>query len=158
MPGAELAALTAELRARAELLDEGDWSPAAEPPAAPAAPSAAVLFIAEGGAPSGESATLFEKVLASVGLERSSVDFTDLGSAEAAVRAGPRVAVALGDAAAGRALSTSDGVARLRGRWHAFAGVPLLVTFHPSDLLRDAGLKRACWEDMKALKKALEAT
>ena len=43
MPAAELAALAAELRARAELLDEGDWS-AAPLPAAPAAPETPVTL------------------------------------------------------------------------------------------------------------------
>lgn len=155
MPAAELAALAAELRARAELLDEGDWSSVPEPSGEPPAP-ATVLFVAEGGAPSGEAAPLFEKILAAVDLKRSSVAFADFGSAEAAVRAGPQAVVALGDAAAARLLSSSEGVARLRGRWHAVAGVPLLVTYHPAALLRDAGLKRDVWEDMKALKRSLE--
>lgn len=156
MPAAELAALAAELRARAELLDEGDWSSVPEPSGEPLAAAAAVLFVAEGGAPSGEAAPLFEKILAAVDIKRSSVAFADFGSVEAAVRAGPRAVVALGDAAAERMLSSSEGVARLRGRWHAVAGVPLLVTYHPAALLRDASLKRPVWEDMKALKARLE--
>lgn len=156
MDAAELRALAAELRARAELLDEGDWSAVTEPAgAAPAA--AAVLFVAEGGAPAGEAAPLFEKILASVDLKASSVAFADLGSAEAAVRAGPRAVVALGDAAAAHMLSSSQGVARLRGRWHAAGGVPLLVTYHPAALIGDPGLKRDVWEDMKALKRSLES-
>lgn len=152
---AELAALAAELRARAELGDESDWSVAPEPSGEPAA---AVLFVAEGGAPSGAAAVLFGKILASVNLDPSSVAFADIGSAEAAVRAGARVAVALGDAAAARILSSTESVARLRGRWHDFAGTPLLVTYHPAALLRDEALKRHVWEDMKTLKRTLEAS
>lgn len=153
---AELAALAAELRARAELADDSDWSPVSEPSGEPIA-AAAVLFVAEGGAPSGAAALLFAKILASVNLNPSTVAFADIGSAEAAVRAGPRVAVALGDAAAARILSSNEGVARLRGRWHDFAGTPLLVTYHPAALLRDEALKRDVWEDMKTLKRTLEA-
>lgn len=153
---AELAALAAELRARAELGDESDWSGEPEAPGEKAA-AAAVLFVAEGGAPSGAAALLFGKILASVNLDPSSVAFADLGSAEAAVRAGPRAAVALGDGAAARILSSAEGVARLRGRWHDFAGTPLLVTYHPAALLRDEALKRDVWEDMKTLKRTLEA-
>jgi DNA polymerase len=38
----------------------------------------------------------------------------------------------------------------LRGRWHQFAGIPVMPTFHPSYLLRNQSLaeKRKVWEDM----------
>ena len=50
------------------------------------------------------------------------------------------MAAALGDRAA--ALSgEARGVASLRGRWLAAAGVPTLATFHPRRLLTQLGLK-----------------
>lgn len=69
----------------------------------------------------------------------------------------PRAVVALGGTAAKCLLATEDGVGRLRGRWHDFRGVPLRVTYHPAALLRDPSHKRDVWEDMKELKRFLEA-
>jgi uracil-DNA glycosylase len=38
----------------------------------------------------------------------------------------------------------------LRGRWHSHAETPLMITYHPSYLLRNQSLleKRKVWEDM----------
>ena len=37
-----------------------------------------------------------------------------------------------------------------RGRWHEFAGLPLMVTYHPSYILREPTnkKKRLIWEDL----------
>ncbi|MDR1148169.1 MAG: uracil-DNA glycosylase [Spirochaetaceae bacterium] len=48
-------------------------------------------------------------------------------------------------------LGTDEGITRLRGNWKLYHGIPLLPTFHPSYLLRDASQKRFAWEDLKAL-------
>ena len=39
---------------------------------------------------------------------------------------------------------------KVRGNWHSFEEVPLMITFHPSYLLRNGSLqnKRKVWEDM----------
>ena len=39
---------------------------------------------------------------------------------------------------------------RLRGRWHSYNETPLMITFHPSYLLRNQSNteKRKVWEDM----------
>lgn len=62
----------------------------------------------------------------------------------------PKCLVALGGTAATGLLGGDDAVAKLRGRWHEFEGVPLRVTYHPSYLLRSAAVaeKRKVWEDM----------
>jgi Uracil-DNA glycosylase len=46
----------------------------------------------------------------------------------------------------------------LRGRWHSFGETPLMVTYHPSYLLRNQTLaeKRKVWEDMLAVLERLE--
>jgi DNA polymerase len=38
----------------------------------------------------------------------------------------------------------------LRGKWHSFENTPLMITYHPSYLLRNQTLteKRKVWEDM----------
>ena len=41
-------------------------------------------------------------------------------------------------------------MSRLRGPWHSFEDTPLMITFHPSYLLRNQtpAEKRKVWEDM----------
>jgi DNA polymerase len=62
----------------------------------------------------------------------------------------PRLIVALGKTAANNLLRTEASVASLRGRRHAFQGLPLLVTYHPAYLLRNLPDKAKAWEDLCA--------
>jgi uracil-DNA glycosylase len=64
----------------------------------------------------------------------------------------PKVIVALGGTAAKALLNTKEGVTKLRGRWHQWNGIPVMVTWHPSYLLRPYNAtqgKREAWEDLK---------
>jgi DNA polymerase len=63
----------------------------------------------------------------------------------------PKAICALGSTAAKALLGGKDGVTRLRGRWHKWRDIPLIVTFHPSYLLRpyNQDAKREAWEDLK---------
>lgn len=70
----------------------------------------------------------------------------------------PRVVVALGATAARGLLGASAfrTLGEVRGRWHDALGVPLMVSYHPSYLLRkeaeskasERKAKRAAWEDL----------
>jgi uracil-DNA glycosylase family 4 len=63
----------------------------------------------------------------------------------------PKAICALGSTAAKALLATKDGVTRLRGQWHRWRDIPLVVTYHPSYLLRpyNQNAKREAWEDLK---------
>lgn len=63
----------------------------------------------------------------------------------------PKAICALGSTAAKALLGGKDGVTRLRGRWHKWRDIPLIVTYHPSYLLRpyNQNAKRESWEDLK---------
>ncbi len=63
----------------------------------------------------------------------------------------PKVVVALGKTAAHTLLDSKVPITKLRGTWGKFHGIPLMPTFHPSYLLRDASQKRFAWEDLKAV-------
>jgi DNA polymerase len=63
----------------------------------------------------------------------------------------PKFIVALGRIAAHGLLDTTTPLGKLRGRWHEFFGIPLLVTYHPAALLRAPQYKRPTWEDMQML-------
>lgn len=69
----------------------------------------------------------------------------------------PRAILCAGRTAAQVLLGTSDGINKLRGRTFAFEGIPLIATYHPSALLRDASLKRPAWEDLKRLRALLDS-
>jgi DNA polymerase len=62
----------------------------------------------------------------------------------------PALLVALGAVAMEGLLGSVEPMARLRGRWHDFQGIPLMATYHPAYLLRNQSLseKRKVWEDM----------
>ena len=65
----------------------------------------------------------------------------------------PDLLVALGATAAHGLLGvdTFKALGEVRGRWHEFGGKPLMVTYHPSYLLRppvDNRKKRLVWEDL----------
>lgn len=64
----------------------------------------------------------------------------------------PKVIVALGSTAAAGLLGFGSfkSLGAIRGKWHQFNGVPLMVTYHPSYLLRNASnrQKRVVWEDL----------
>ncbi len=65
----------------------------------------------------------------------------------------PRVLVALGATAVQGLLGTRGAMHRLRGTWHSYHDTPLMITFHPSYLLRNQSPaeKRKVWEDMMAV-------
>jgi DNA polymerase len=60
----------------------------------------------------------------------------------------PKLIVAMGRFAAQTLLDTDASIASLRGRVHAYAGVPLLVTYHPAYLLRNLPDKAKAWADL----------
>ena len=61
----------------------------------------------------------------------------------------------LGSPAAKAILNTSLGVTKLRGKWHRYQGIPTVVTFHPSYLLRNPPAKRESWDDLRMLMNAM---
>jgi uracil-DNA glycosylase len=70
----------------------------------------------------------------------------------------PKVLVALGAVAVEGLLGTRGTMRELRGRWHAYNGIPLMITYHPAYLLRNQAPseKRKVWEDMLQVLERLE--
>ena len=62
----------------------------------------------------------------------------------------PKVLVALGATAVEGLLGTRGTMREMRGRWHSHQETPLMITYHPSYLLRNQAPseKRKVWEDM----------
>jgi uracil-DNA glycosylase family 4 len=67
----------------------------------------------------------------------------------------PKLIVAMGRFAAQALLGTDATIASLRGRVHRYAGVPLIVTYHPAYLLRTLQDKSKAWEDLLFARKTM---
>ena len=65
----------------------------------------------------------------------------------------PKAICALGATAAKALLNSKEGVTKMRGKWQRWHGIPLLVTYHPSYLLRayNAEAKKEAWGDLRKL-------
>ena len=65
----------------------------------------------------------------------------------------PKAICALGSTAMKALLNTKEGITKSRGRWHKWRDVPVMITYHPSYLLRQYNqvARREAWEDLKAL-------
>ncbi len=70
----------------------------------------------------------------------------------------PKVLVALGATAVEGLLAIREPMGKLRGRWHRYQETPLMITYHPSYLLRNQSNteKRKVWEDMLLVLERLE--
>ena len=63
----------------------------------------------------------------------------------------PELLLLSGGVASKTLLDSTEGVGRLRGRFHRYEGIPALVTYHPAGVLRNPDLRRPVWEDMKKI-------
>jgi DNA polymerase len=158
-------------------------------------PKAKIMFVGEApgededrqGMPFvGVSGKLLDRMLAQIGLDRSSVYISNVlfwrppgnrspTDAEIAAclpfaerhiaLANPKILVMLGGVAAKSLLRTKDGITRLRGRWTDYTphlgradATPIrcLPFYHPAYLLRQPGAKRQAWNDLLLIKHAME--
>jgi uracil-DNA glycosylase len=60
----------------------------------------------------------------------------------------PAVICALGACAAQTLLGTTQSISSLRSKRHSWRGTPLVCTFHPAYLLRNASQKASSWQDL----------
>jgi DNA polymerase len=130
----------------------------------------------------GRAGQLLDKMLASIGLSRESNCFIanvikcrppanrDPQPQETAACASflkrqiqllsPRFILCAGRISAQTLLYTSESIGKLRGKFIDYQAsgktIPLIVTYHPSALLRNDDYKRPAWEDLKLLRSAIE--
>jgi DNA polymerase len=153
-------------------------------------PNAELMFIGEGPGESedlsgrpfvGRAGQLLDKMMASMGITRQQVYIANIVKCrppenrvpapdEAAacmpylvrqieiVR--PRVIVTLGLSATSRLLESKLAMSRMRGNWHAYRGIKVLPTFHPSYVLRNytAEVRAAVWSDLQMVMSELGMT
>lgn len=65
----------------------------------------------------------------------------------------PKAICALGGTAARALTGHKEGVTKMRGKWYRWRDIPVMVTYHPSYLLRayNQSAKREAWDDLKKL-------
>jgi len=154
-------------------------------------PKARVMFVGEApgrdedieGLPFvGRSGKLLDRMMAAIGLDRSSAYIANIvpwrppgnrtpTPQESAIclpftlrqieLADPDILVCLGNPSTQTLLNSKDGIIKTRGRWFPFhAGtreIRAIATLHPAYLLRQPLQKRLAWRDFLAIKKALAA-
>lgn len=76
----------------------------------------------------------------------------------------PAVLVLVGGLSAKTLLDTTQGITRVRGKWHEYkspglaAPIPAMPLFHPAYLLRSPQQKRATWRDLLTIRERLNQT
>ena len=65
----------------------------------------------------------------------------------------PKIILCMGRIAGHKMLETQEPLNKLRGQFFDYNGIPLMITYHPSALLRDESLKAPAWQDLKMFKK-----
>jgi len=62
----------------------------------------------------------------------------------------------VGRIAAQKLVGSEAGVGKLRGSVYSYKEIPVIVTYHPSGVLRNPSLRGAVWEDLKQLRVLLD--
>ncbi|WP_242508808.1 uracil-DNA glycosylase [Candidatus Finniella inopinata] len=131
----------------------------------------------------GQSGQLLDKVLKSVGLDRTNTYISNIipwrppGNRPPTTQeialcqpfiqkhielVQPKILVFLGGVAAKTLLNSNDGIMRLRGIWRDYAthdglAIKALATFHPAYLLRSPGQKALVWQDFLKVEEMLKS-
>ncbi|HEY1947400.1 MAG TPA: uracil-DNA glycosylase [Bryobacteraceae bacterium] len=65
----------------------------------------------------------------------------------------PKAICVLGATAMKALLNNKEGITKSRGKWHKWRDIPVMITYHPSYLLRqyNQDAKREAWLDLKTL-------
>lgn len=131
----------------------------------------------------GRAGQLLDKMLASIGLDESSVHITNVvywrppGNRTPTPQevqvcepflerqialVAPKVILLLGGAAAKQVLDSQDGIMRLRGKWRDLEKggktYRAIATLHPAYLLRTPNAKKQAWRDLLMVEAALGAS
>lgn len=69
----------------------------------------------------------------------------------------PKIILSLGRVSGRTLLNQELSLSKMRGKVHQYRNIPLVVTYHPSALLRNEAWKRPTWEDMKMFKQTYES-
>lgn len=69
----------------------------------------------------------------------------------------PKMILCMGRVSGHKLLGIETPMAEMHGKLYSYNDIPLMVTYHPSALLRNEDLKRPAWEDLKSFRKHLDS-
>lgn len=67
----------------------------------------------------------------------------------------PKMLLCLGRISAHKLLNTEESISKIHGKLFEYNKIPLMITYHPSALLRNEELKRPAWDDLKLFRQKL---
>ena len=98
------------------------------------------------------SGMLFSNILQALKIDKTSKSvLTSLVDIEA------KLIIAMGETAAQALLNSTQSIETLRGKAHTFENIPLIVTYHPHDILLNLANKAKTWDDLCMAMKMLQA-
>lgn len=59
-----------------------------------------------------------------------------------------KVIIVMGEIAAQQLLNSAESIEQLRGKMHTYKNIPLIVTYHPQDMLQHLPNKAKTWDDL----------
>lgn len=65
----------------------------------------------------------------------------------------PKLILAVGTFASQTLLRSKEPLGKLRGKFHTYNGIKMMVTYHPAALLRNPNWKKPTWEDVQLFRK-----
>lgn len=69
----------------------------------------------------------------------------------------PKMILCMGRVSGHKLLNIEVPMNEMHGKFYDYNGIPVMVTYHPSALLRNEELKRPAWEDLKGFKRQLDS-
>jgi len=87
--------------------------------------------------------SLFNNILLALKIDTTNkIVITSLVDIEA------KVIIAMGETTAQQLLNSAESIQSLRGKTHTFENIPLIVTYHPHDMLQNLANKAKTWDDL----------
>ena len=96
----------------------------------------------------GTAQILFNNILLALQLNKTHTEPVVNLAGLLAILADVKIIVAMGATASQQLLRSSESLEQLRGKVHVFENAPLVVTYHPSDLLQQLANKANMWDDL----------
>ena len=101
---------------------------------------------------SASQAILFNNILQALKIDKTNksvlTSFVDINAS---------VIIAMGESAAQALLNSADSIESLRNKTHTVENIPLIVTYHPHDILLNLANKAKTWDDLCMAMKMLQA-
>lgn len=104
----------------------------------------------------GQAADLFNNILRALPINKTQISHT-LKLTQEIVGLQASIVIAMGETIAQPLLSSAESIESLRGKIHTVNGLPIIVTYHPVELLQRLPNKAKTWDDLCMALSVLDA-